>query len=227
VLPIEIEVNGATDPPDGLDLMFVVDTTGSMGDELGYLKAEMADVIDRVIDNSEGELDIRVSVNFYRDTTDEYIVRSFPFESDIGVVQSQLSAQSANGGGDYEEAVETALYHAVASHSWRKSARARMIFLVLDAPPHHTPVNLNTLHWTTRAAAQLGIRIIPVASSGIDQNTEFLLRFLDVSTGGTYVFLTDDSGIGEPHDDPDVPGYNVEYLNDLMVRLINEATSLN
>ena len=67
------------------------------------------------------------------------------------------------------------------------------------------------------------MRIIPVAASGVDKETEFLLRFLDVATGGTYVFLTDDSGIGGSHIEPTVGPYEVELLNDLLVRLIDES----
>ena len=69
-------------------------------------------------------------------------------------------------------------------------------------------------------AQQKGIRIIPVSASGIDWETEFLLRFLQISTNGTYVFITDHSGIGNAHFTPSVGNYQVEYLNNLMVRLI-------
>lgn len=48
------------------------------------------------------------------------------------------------------------------------------------------------------------------------------MRFLAISTNGTYVFVTDDSGVGNPHLKPSVGQYEVEFLNDLMVRLINE-----
>ena len=73
-----------------------------------------------------------------------------------------------------------------------------------------------------QAAAQ-GIRIIPVAASGVDKGTEFLLRFIDISTGGTYSFLTDDSGIGNSHIEPTVGSYQVELLNDLLGRLVLDA----
>ena len=39
-------------------------------------------------------------------------------------------------------------------------------------------------------------------------------------TGGKYVFRTHDSGVGESHEEPDITGYQVEKLNDLMVREI-------
>ena len=72
----------------------------------------------------------------------------------------------------------------------------------------------------TKKASEKGIKIIPVVASGIDKETEFLMRFIACATNGTYVFLTDDSGIGESHLEPTVGKYEVEMLNDLIIRLI-------
>lgn len=71
--------------------------------------------------------------------------------------------------------------------------------------------------------AKKGIKIIPITASGIDKETEFLMRFFAISTNGTYVFITNHSGIGNEHLEPTVGDYEVEFLNDLMVRLINES----
>ena len=68
------------------------------------------------------------------------------------------------------------------------------------------------------------IRIIAVSSSGVDKETEFLMRFLGIHTGGTYTFLTDHSGIGNSHIAPTIGSYEVEYLDDLLVRLIVQYT---
>lgn len=220
---LEVELLTSVVPSNTLDLMFVVDTTGSMGDELEYLKVELQDVIDRVEAAGQQTLNLRLSVNFYRDHGDEYVVRSFPFSTDVPAVLAQLAAQRSDGGGDYPEAVEMALENAIDHHQWSSQARARLLFLILDAPPHHQQDILQTLQNVTRSAARQGVRIIPVASSGIDKETEFLLRFLGISTGGSYVFLTDDSGVGNDHLEPTVGQYEVELLNDLLVRMIGEA----
>ena len=120
---------------------------------------------------------------------------------------------------------EAALSNAIFEHEWSGSARARLLFLVLDAPPHDTPQNRMTLRQSIEEAASLGVRVIPVGASGIDKRTEFLLRDLDIATGGTYTFLTDHSGIGGEHLEPSVGEYQVELFNDLLVRLIVEAMS--
>ena len=220
--PIQIELDPGREAADALDLMFVVDTTGSMGDELRYLQAELEDVVRRV-EGDRGSLHVRLSVNFYRDCGDEYVVRSFPFTRDVEQAVSWINQQEADGGGNYPEAIDRALANGIWQHDWSENARARLLFLVLDARPHHGDAMLERLHATTTSAAAQGIRVIPVASSGVDRDTESLLRFIEILTGGTYVFLTDDSGIGNPHLEPSVGDYEVEAFNDLLVRLVSAA----
>lgn len=203
-----------------LDLMFTVDTTGSMGDEIFYLQAELQDVIKRV-QNDTANIPVRLSVNFYRDKGDEYVVRPYDFSTDINTQLAYLNKEYADGGGDFEEAVEEALENAINEHSWDEDS-IKLMFLVLDAPPHRTKENIESLKKSIARASEMGIRIIPVASSGIDKDTEFLLRAFAMTTGGTYTFLTDHSGVGGSHLEPTIGEYEVEQLNDLLVRLIEE-----
>lgn len=205
-----------------VDIMFMVDTTGSMSDELNYLKTELTDVIKRVNRDNQNNLDIRMSGNYYRDHGDQYLVRPFEFTDNIGTVVDQMNQQSADGGGDYEEAVVEALSNGIRDHEWRSDAEAKLLFLVLDAPPHHNDQNITSIHHLIKEASEMGIRIIPVASSGVDKETEFLLRFMDVATNGTYVFLTDHSGIGNSHITPTIGYYQVEQLNNMLVDVIND-----
>jgi len=217
----KITLDEKASPVEKVDIMLVVDTTGSMEDELEYIKTELSDVVNRVNKENANNLDIRVSANYYRDHGDEYLVRSFPFTNNLKQVTNEMSEQFANGGGDYEEAVVEALNDAIYNHNWNENAEAKLLFLVLDAPPHHTDQNISQIHELIKDANELGIRIVPIASSGVDKDTEFLLRFLDVSTNGTYIFLTDHSGIGNSHITPTIGYYQVEQLNDLMVKVIN------
>lgn len=204
-----------------LDLMFVVDTTGSMGDELEYLKKELGNVISTVSDENE-ELDISLSLNFYRDEGDEYVVRSNEFTSDIDGALKILDGEYSDGGGDYPEAVHTALEDALNGHEWRQDS-VKLMFLVLDAPPHSESEEVvDSVRQSITEAAEKGVRIIPIASSGVDTETEFLLRIMSLATGGTYTFLTDHSGVGESHLEPTIGDYNVKKLNDLLVKIINE-----
>jgi len=96
----------------------------------------------------------------------------------------------------------------------------------LDASPHQEPEVVASLQKSIREAARLGIRIVPIAASGIQKDTEFLMKFFGLATNGTYVFLTDHSGVGGKHLEPTTDEYKVEPLNNLLVRLITEYTSI-
>ncbi len=201
-----------------LDLMIMCDTTGSMSDELNYLKVELEDIVSK-IRSENGNIKTRVSVNFYRDTTDQYEVRSYPFSEDINKVNNALREQEASGGGDFPEAVHSALNNAINEHDWDEDA-VKIMFLVLDAPPHEDKQIVDSVQQSILKASEMGIRIIPIASSGIDKSTEYLLRTMAFTTGGTYTFLTNDSGVGNVHIEPTVGAFNVEKLNDMMVRIV-------
>jgi len=217
---LQITLTGRDIKRSVLDLMFVIDTTGSMGDELSYLKSEIDNVISEIAGKNPNYT-INLALLFYRDIDDSYVTRYFDFTTNIKQQQTNLSKQSANGGGDFPEAVDIALEEAVAK-KWTIGNATRLIFHVCDAPPHDKQENQTVFFNAINKAAQKGIRVIPIASSGIDLNTEFLLRQEAIMTGGTYIFLTDDSGIGNSHLEPTVGEYVVEYLNACMVRIVNE-----
>lgn len=202
-----------------LDFMIMCDTTGSMGDELEYLKVELENIV-RKIKSDNANIPVHTSVNFYRDEGDEYVVRQFPFTDDIEQAAKAIQEQSADGGGDFEEAVHKALESAISNHDWCENS-TKIMFLVLDAPPHTDIQVIDSVKKSIREATEKGIRVVPIASSGIDKSTEYLLRTMAFQTGGTYTFLTDDSGIGGGHLEPTVGAYNVEKLSDMMIRIVN------
>lgn len=204
-----------------VELAFVVDATGSMGDEMYFLKNDLTDVVSRVM-TANASLQIFTAAVFYRDEGDTYVVKHQEFTDDLDKTVKYIRAQSADGGGDYPEAVHTALKTTWTELQWSGAARTRIAFLLLDAPPHYDEQIIADIHHSVREFASRGIKVIPIAASGIDKPTEFLLRYLAMATNGTYVFLTDDSGVGLPHLTPSVGEYQVEHLNDLLVRLIGK-----
>ncbi|MFK8164553.1 MAG: VWA domain-containing protein [Lewinella sp.] len=205
------------------ELAFLVDATGSMGDELNFLKEDLRNVIQR-IETANGNLDVATATVFYRDEGDDYVTRHSNFTQDISETIDFIGRQSANGGGDFPEAVQSALRVAVNDLQWSSNARTRIAFLLLDAPPHEDRQVMDEYRALVKSAAAKGIRIVPVTASGIDKATEFLMRQTAIATNGTYVFITNDSGIGNDHIEATVGDYEVEYLNDLLVRLVGEYT---
>lgn len=216
-----IVVEEPCDHSNDVDVVFVFDATGSMGDELRYLQAEMKDVIARAKD-ATGGLTIRTGAVVYRDHGDEYITRISRLTSNIKTTQAFIDKQHANGGGDYPEAVPEALMAALNSSGWDANARARIAFLILDAPCHQDSATLALLHDQILNAAAQGIRVVPVVCSGLGESGELLLRSIALATNGTSFFLTDDSGIGNSHLKPTTDSLKVEHLNDMLVRTIVE-----
>ena len=207
-------------PTNLVQIAFMVDATGSMGDELEFLKMDLKKVINEV-QKTNTQLKISTATVFYRDEGDEYVVKHSPFTEDINQTTEFISQQRADGGGDFPEAVDKALVQ-LNQLQWQPEARTRIAFLVLDAPPHNKPAVINSIQYSMKTAAASGIKLIPVVASGIDKTTEFLMRFIAMYTNGTYVFITDHSGIGNKHLEPSVGEYQVEKLSDLMVRLIKK-----
>ncbi len=213
---LDIDMEGENDAIK-VDLMFVVDTTGSMSDELAYLQVEIQDVIERV--EAETGASIRTSVNFYRDEGDEYVVKYYDFRDDAAEVSALVAEQSANGGGDEPEAVHTALNNALNEHDWSDDSTVKLMFLVLDAPPHDDDEVKAEILSLVEQAASMGVRIIPVAASGADEYTQQLLRGMAIMTGGTFIFLDDNSGVGYSHTVTETD-YTSEYLNEMIIRII-------
>jgi hypothetical protein len=218
-----LSVKSECNIPNVVDIAFVVDATGSMSDEINYLKVELQDIIERA-GKDHPDLTFNLGSVFYRDAGDSYLTIKSDLNSNIKTTIDFIKAQYAGGGGDFPEAVDDGLQTAINELTWSENAIAKMCFLVLDAPPHDNPQVKEKLEKLTIEAAAKGIRIIPVTCSGIDKSTEYLMRSMALATNGTYVFLTDDSGIGGSHIAPTTDEWTVEYLNDLIIRLINQYT---
>lgn len=208
-----------------LDIAFIVDATGSMGDEISYLQSELLDVLKKVETNLKNTR-VRYGSVFYRDKGDEFVTRKFDFSDHAEDLVNFIKHQQARGGGDYPEAVVEAMQVSVDELKWSSENSTKIMFLILDAPPHQSDENIEKLYEKVRLAARKGITMIPLAASGIDKQTEYLMRTFALLTNGTYTFLTDDSGIGNGHIKPTADSYEVEKLNELFLRLILQRATL-
>ena len=220
---LEVKLDGGAEKKNVIDIMFVVDVTGSMGDELYFLKNELADVIDKVAKGS-ADSTINLALLFYRDNGDKEKFSYHDFTNvttadGLNSVQAALDAQRASGGGDYPEAVDEALELAVGKQ-WNTAATTKLIFHVLDAPHHSKESDINRYKNAVEVAAEKGIRICPILCSGAEGVTEYVTRQAAIYTAGTFIFVTDDSGIGNTHHDPGLPNVTIEALNSLLVRII-------
>jgi len=201
-----------------LDIALVIDTTGSMGDEITYLQTELV-AISSEIAAAYPEAQQRWALVAYKDVGDAYVVQKADFIDNVPMFNQQLALLSAAGGGDTPEAPDAALAEMVAL-DWRAEADvARLAFWVADAPHHEG--NAAAMAEAIRDSHALGVHIYPVASSGIGELTELTMRSSAQLTGGRYLFLTDDSGVGGAHKEPTIPCYFVTRLDRAMTRMVD------
>lgn len=209
-----------------LDLLFLIDATGSMGDEIDKLKASMGDIADQIAALPERP-DVRYGLVAYRDRGDEFVVRAYDFTPDLGAFQRTLAEVRAGGGGDEPESLNEALHRSLNDLRWRRDDTVRLTLLVADAPPHLDYGEPYSYDRDMIDAVRRGIKLFPVGASGLNEQGEYIFRQLAQFTGGKFVFLTY-AQAGNPASGPgtetghDVANYSVATLDRLVVRLVRE-----
>lgn len=203
--------------PDRLavDVALVVDTTGSMADEVERLRSTLQSVVARLTSHPSMPF-VRVGGVLYRDVGDVYVTRPFGFSADMAGIQHALDAVQVGGGGDGPEAVQEALDLAVHGLTWGGPGTLRLLFLIGDAPPHFERGTPYTV--TMRSAVERGIVIVPVACSGLNDTGEFVFRQLAAVTLGRFLFVSYAGGT-EHH----TATFEHNDLDLLMARTVTEA----
>jgi len=117
----------------GLDVVFVVDATGSMRWVIEEVKSRIEDIADTV----RMLVPIaRFGIVAYRDfDSPEFTTRAQPLTYSTAKLHRFLAGLSAAGGGSMQEAVSAGLRAAIEDAGWRSTAK-RLIILIGDAPPH-------------------------------------------------------------------------------------------
>lgn len=116
-----------------VDLVYVVDTTGSMGDDIDAAKAQMRSIL---ADLTRANPDRRVGIVAYRDRGDIYTTLVVvPLERDENRIEAGIDWLRTAGGGDLREHVYAGLDTALHDQPWRAGAEHHIV-LIGDAPPH-------------------------------------------------------------------------------------------
>ncbi|WP_313171246.1 VWA domain-containing protein [Stenotrophomonas sp.] len=208
-----------------LDLVFMVDATGSMADEIDKLRDSLQGIV-RDIAQLPSNPDICLGLVTYRDRGDEYFVRGWDLSNNVAGFQKVLDGVRANGGGDYPEAMNEAFDHAVQAMNWRGASTTRLLVSLADAPPH-MDYPQPRYEQTMLAALGKGIKVLSVAASGQDTTGEIAQRQIAQYTGGRFIFLTYKDA-SDPSSGPgsetvhEVENYSVDTLDKLVVKLVRE-----
>ncbi len=116
-----------------VDLALVIDTTGSMGDDIRAVRKRLRWLVDNL---EESNPNWRIGLVEYRDTGDDFdarVVQRMTNNSDK--LRSGIAKLRADGGGDFCEHVYAGLASALRDLRWRE-IKERRIILIGDSPPH-------------------------------------------------------------------------------------------
>ncbi len=184
-----------------IDVVFLLDTTGSMGGLLEGAKQKIWSIADRIV-SGDPRPDVRVGLVAYRDRGDDYVTRLTPLTRDMDAVQEALFALSPGGGGDHPEDVNAALTAALREQPWDDGERVlRLLFVVGDAPPHDDYDGEKS--WElARQAKEKGI-LVNTLRCGTDRGAAEAFARIAASGGGQFDSIAQDGGVqvaATPHD---------------------------
>jgi hypothetical protein len=192
-----------------LDIVFLIDSTGSMFDDIDAVKASAADIMDKI---AQTVPDYRVAVADYRDfnedpygeTTDYPLRVRTPFTNSADLAIQAIDAIQVAGGGDFPESVYYALTRMIDGsllvgadgQSWRPGEVDRVILLMGDAPPHDPEpfTNLTMVNVVDMASQTPDKRIFPV-QVGNEPVTAAYFRNLAGGTAGPMLQVVDANGV--------------------------------
>lgn len=216
--------------PVPLDMVFVLDTTGSMGEEIERLKATIEIIRDN-LDLATPKPKLRFGLVLYRDRGDDYITQSFPLTENLKQFQSYLAKAKADGGGDTPEDLEAALAAAINKNMGWDPKGARLVFIITDAPAH-TYTDGVPYNESAEQARSQAIKIHSIGTGGLSIDGEYQLRQIAQRTRGKYIFLTygekGESEGGAPGAVSHHTGSNwtADRLEAIIIRLAKEEISL-
>lgn len=197
----EIDEKGCYCPPPPLrpeiDVVFVIDSTGSMTDEIRAVKTHITNIV-REVESGQPSPELRVGIVTYRDhklEENEYVYKTSKLTNNLDSSLRFLEHIEARGGGDTPEAVADGLDQAVSHMNWMDNSK-KLIFLIGDAAPHgegSTDQNYqqgcpegHDYKDSIEEAQEKDIKIFAISGSGMDSTGTNIWREIARKTGGEY-----------------------------------------
>jgi hypothetical protein len=157
--------------PTSVDLVFLIDLTGSMWDDIDQVKLRAPEIVQATAD---ANADARIAIVGYKDFPQaphggpgDYPFRDFvAFTADVEAILQAIDDLSVGGGGDWQESVYSAQMHAIESTSlgsWRDGVTKTTV-LMGDAPPHDPEPFTG---YTEAIVAQAALDADPVIMNGV------------------------------------------------------------
>ena len=178
-----------------LEMVFALDTTGSMGGLIEGAKQRIWGIVNEVM-QSESRPNVRIGLVAYRDRGDQYVTEVFPVTDNLDAVYTTLMDYRAEGGGDTPENVRRALADAVHKAGWSKQSDgiAQVVFLVGDAPPHSDYQDEPDTKKTAVEARRKGM-IVNAIQCGDISGTKEAWQEIAQHGAGRYFAIPQNSGV--------------------------------
>lgn len=189
-----LQDNGANGSKPRVDIVFALDTTGSMGGLIAGAKTKIWEIARRAQQGKPAP-ELRVGLVGYRDVGDSYVTKTIDLTSDLDEVYAKLSEFQAGGGGDGPEHVLKGLHDAIDGSSWSKDSNAvKLVYLVGDAPPHLDYQDGLTMDGVLSEARQKGVHISAIRC-GQDNDTLRTWSLIAQRTDGEVSTIEQSGGV--------------------------------
>lgn len=180
---------GGTARPNDVDIVFVVDTTGSMGGVIGSVRNNLNAIVDNLATSTRS---FRVGVVSYRDFSErtgssiDYPARvETPFTSDRTAISDAIASLTPNGGGDFPESVLSGM-DAGLGLSWRAGVTKVMV-VIGDAPPLGPPEPISGLTADDIVSRALAIDPVQIFAADVGSLASPDVVTITDGTGGTVI----------------------------------------
>lgn len=164
-----------------VEVVFVMDTTGSMGGMIEGAKQRIWAIANEIAKGRPSPK-VRMGLVAYRDKRDAYVTKVVDLSDNLDKTYSELMSFKADGGGDTPEHLIAGLDDAVEKISWSKDPKAfKVVYLVGDAAPHEDYPEAPTLAAVMEKAVRRGIVVNAVPCGG---DTQMIAAFTRVARSG-------------------------------------------
>lgn len=189
--------------PPRVEVVFVLDTTGSMGGLIESAKDKIWSIASTIA-QAQPSPEIRMGLVAYRDRGDDYVTKRTPMTDDLDAMYSELMTYEARGGGDGPESVNQALFEAVERFDWTEGDDVlRIVYLVGDAPPKMNFADDVKHPATCRLAREKNIRINTILCGSLG-TTKAVWQTIAQNANGAFAAIPQDGGtrsIATPYDE--------------------------
>jgi Mg-chelatase subunit ChlD len=180
-------------PVDKVEVAFVLDTTGSMGELIDGAKRKIWSIANTIVDHNP-DAEISMALIAYRDRGDDYVVKVEPLSEDLQGLYGKLVRLEADGGDDMPESVNEALNKAVTGLQWTSGDDVkRIVFLVGDAPPHMDYPQEKQYPEIIEDAVARGITVNAVQAGDMRETTEVWKEIAQYGRG-RFIAIPQDGG---------------------------------